>query len=220
MKFLSKIKAIVILAFLIVFVSACCNCAQQQNTEAQNGAGIFEGSCGIGGMKLYGSVNYDGSTQKYTLTGGGMNVWGNLDQHFYLWKKVKGDFSMTTKVAFEGVGVNAHRKIGIMIRDALTGESRCAHISIHGDGLTSLQYRSETGGITQEIAGPPNGNYITLEKSGNKIRMRTATDIKPTDVTAEIEMDFPGTFYVGLFICSHEADVLEKAYFTHVEFKK
>ena len=50
--------------------------------------------------------------------------------------------------------------------------------------------------------------------------MRTATDIKPTDVTAEIEMDFPGTFYVGLFICSHEADVLEKARFTQVEFKK
>jgi regulation of enolase protein 1 (concanavalin A-like superfamily) len=147
-------------------------------------------------------------------------VWGNIDQHFYAWKQVKGDFSMTTKVSFEGKGINAHRKIGIMIRDALTGESRCVHISIHGDGLTSLQYRSENGGQTREIKGPPNGNYITLEKIGNKIRMRTATDVLPKDVTAEVEMDFPGAFYIGFFVCSHDVDILETAYFTKVEFKK
>lgn len=216
MKLLSKIGAIL----LIISVGACCNCGQQQSAETQTGVGIFDGSCGIGGMKLVGSVKFNDATNTYSLTGGGMNVWGNLDQHFYVWKTVKGDFSMTTKVAFEGAGVVDHRKIGIMIRDALTGDSRCAHISIHGDGLTSLQYRSETGGITNEIKGPPNANYITLEKTGNKIRMRTATDVLPEAVTAEIEMDFPGTFYVGLFICSHDADILEKAYFSNVTFKK
>jgi len=216
MKILSKIGIV----FLIVFMSACCDCGQRQNKEIQTGIGMFDGSCGIGGMKLIGSVKIDNATQTYTLTGGGMNVWDRLDQHFYVWKKVKGDFSMTTKVAFEGAGVVDHRKIGIMIRDALTGDSRCAHISIHGDGLTSLQYRSERGGITDEIKGPPNANYITLEKVGNKIRMRTATDVIPENVTAEIEMDFPGIFYVGLFICSHDTDILEKAFFTHVTFKK
>ena len=107
-----------------------------------------------------------------------------------------------------------------MIRDALTGESRCVHISIHGDGLTSLQYRSEDGGPTREIVGPPNGNYITLEKIGNTIRMKTATNVLPTAVTAELEMNFPGLFYVGFFVCSHEVDILETAYFTNVDFKK
>jgi len=216
MKIFSKIGTL----FLFIIMSACCDCAQKQQAEAQNGAGIFDGSNGIGGMKLVGSVKFDDTTNIYTLTGGGMNVWDRLDQHFYVWKKVKGDFSMTAKVAFEGLGVVDHRKIGIMIRDALTGDSRCAHISIHGDGLTSLQYRSETGGITKEVTGPPNANFITLEKVGNKIRMKTATDVLPEDVTAEIEMDFPETFYAGLFICSHDADILEKAYFTNVTFKK
>ena len=212
MKTASKIKAIFIFA-LVIIVS---------NTYAQKigGLGIFEGASDIGGMKLYGSICYDGSTQTYTLSGGGNNVWGNIDQHFYAWKLINGDFSMTTKVAFEGPGVEAHRKIGIMIRDALTGESRCAHISIHGDGLTSLQYRNEAEGPTREIKGPPNGNYITLEKIGNKIQMRTGTDMLPKDVTAEIEMEFPGLFYVGFFICSHNVDILETAYFTNVEFKK
>lgn len=215
MELISKIRAIIIFAFAVVFINLS---AFSQGIG--NSTGIFEGTSNIGGMKLSGNVNYDGDTHAYTLSGGGNNVWGNIDQHFYAWKKINGDFSMTTKVAFEGEGVVAHRKIGIMIREALTGESRCIHISIHGDGLTSLQYRDETGGITREIKGPPNGNYITLEKVGNKIRMRTATDVLPKDVTAEIEMDLPGAYYVGFFICSHDVDVLETAYFTNVEFKK
>ena len=206
---LTRVMLIFALSLVLSGISA-----QQKNL------GIFEGVSDIGGVKLIGGMKYDAQTKTYTLSGGGMNVWGNLDQHFYAWKKVKGNFSMTTKVAFEGAGVNAHRKVGIIIRDALTGESRCAHISIHGDGLTSLQYRSENGGITREIVGPKDGDYITLEKVGNKIRMRTATGVMPKEVTAEVEMDFPGTFYVGLFICSHESDVLETGYFTNVEFKK
>ena len=216
MKSLSEVKVLLFFAFLIALMNAC----EPRQTEGGLGVGVFDGTSNIGQVKLNGSAIYDATSQTYTLSGGGMNVWGNFDQHFFLWKKIKGDFCMTTKVTFEGKGVNAHRKIGIMIRDALTGESRCAHISIHGDGLTSLQYRHEEGGPTVEAVGPPNGNYITMEKIGNKIQMKTATDVKPETVTAEIEMDFPSVFYVGLFICSHEADVLETAYFTNVEFKK
>ena len=218
MKLMSKIKAIVIFACLIIFVSACCNSAQQD--EGQKGAGIFERSSDIGGVKLIGGMIYDASTQTYTLSGGGINVWGSLDQHFFAWNKVKGNFSLTTKVAFEGKGVNAHRKVGIMVRDALTGNSRCVHVDFHGDGLTSLQYRSEIDGETLEIVAPENGNYITLERIGNKFIMRSATNTKPTEVTAEVEMDLPASVYVGLFIVSHEADFLETGYFTNVEFKK
>ena len=219
MKLVSKVKAIVIFACVIIFMSACCNNAQQE-IEGQAGAGIFERSSDIGGMKLIGSMIYDASAQTYTLSGGGINVWGSLDQHFFAWNKVTGNFSLTTKVAFEGKGVNAHRKVGIMVRDALTGDSRCVHVDFHGDGLTSLQYRAEAGEETNEIVAPANGNYFSLERVGNKFIMRSATDVKPTEITAELEMDLPATVYVGLFICSHEADVLETGYFTNVEFKK
>ena len=214
MELLVRIKAIFIFACAVIFINAC---APQPTTGI---AGIFDGASDVGGVKLIGKMVYDASTETYTLSGGGRNVWDNFDQHFYAWKKVKGDFSMTTKVAFEGEGVSAQRKIGIMIRETLSGESRCANISIHGDGLTALRYRMETEGMTQEIVASPNADYVTLEKVGNKIRMRTATGVLPKDVTAEIEMDFPGAFYVGLFICSHNVDILETAYFTQVEFKK
>ena len=209
MKSVSKVKTALAFVCVIVCLNAC----------TQNGTGIFEGHGNIGNPALTGNFVYDASTKTYTLSGGGINIWDTSDQFFYAWKKVEGDFSMTTQLAFEGEGVNAHRKIGLMIREALTGESRYADIAIHGDGLTSLQYRAETGGITKEEVGPAGGNYITLEKAGNKIRMRTATGVLPKDVTAEIEMDFTGEFYVGIFICSHEAGVLETAYFSEVKFQ-
>ena len=210
MKSTVRMKAIVVVACAIFFMSAC----------SQNSAGIFEGYGDVGNPALPGAFIYDASTKTYTLSGAGINMWDNTDQFFFAWKKVKGDFSMTTKVAFEGKGVNAHRKIGIMIREVLTGESRYADIAIHGDGLTSLQYRSETGERTREVVGPAGGNYITLEKAGNKIRMRTATDVLPQDITGEIEMDFPDEFYVGIFICSHDAGVIETAHFSEVKFQK
>jgi hypothetical protein len=223
MKLKTVIKTTAV-AVLAIAISACGgrqgSVGSSANNAAQGAAGIFEGADNIGGVKLIGRMVYDAPTQTYTLSGGGINVWGNLDQHFYAWKKLSGDFSMTTKLAFEGVGVVAHRKAGIMIREALTGESRCVHISVHGDGLTSLQYRKETAGITQEVVGPKNGDYITLEKVGKKIRMKTATGVLPTEVTGEVEMDFAGEFYVGLFVCSHDADVLETVHFTNVEFKQ
>jgi hypothetical protein len=218
MKTFSVIMTTCIFACVFIFLITC---EGGGSTTIGAPVGMFKNSADIGGPKLIGTASYDASTGTYTLSGGGLNVWGSFDQHYYIWNQVKGDFTLTAKVAFEGQGVNNHRKIGIMLRDALTGNSRCASLNVHGDGLINLQYREEVGGITKEVRGPVYGhNYITLEKVGNIIRMRTATDTFPTEITGEIELEFPKTFYLGLFTCSHEADVFETAYCTDVEFKQ
>jgi hypothetical protein len=211
MKSTSGIKAAFVFAFSVMFL-----CASAQKKDL----GIFEGHGDVGNPKLTGNFSYDPSAKAYTISGGGINIWNNSDQFFYAWKKVSGNFSLTAKVAFEGNGVDPHRKIGVMIRQSLTGEAKYADVAIHGDGLTSLQYRSENAGETKEVVGPKGGNYVTLEKVGNKIRMRTATDAAPQEVTGEIELDFTGSFYVGIFIGSHNTDVLETAHFTNVEYEK
>jgi hypothetical protein len=211
MKLTSSIKAVFILAFLIISVSAP---AQKKDGN------LFDGYGDVGNPKLIGNFHYDPSTKIYTISGGGINIWYASDQFFYAWKKVKGNFSLTTKVAFEGKGVDPHRKIGLMIRESLDGNAKYADVAIHGDGLTSLQYRPEKGDQTKEVVGPKGGNYVTLEKVGKKIRMRTATDVYPQEITGEIELDFPGACYIGIFIGSHNTDVLETAHFYDLEYKK
>ncbi|OAV72672.1 hypothetical protein Barb6_00924 [Bacteroidales bacterium Barb6] len=184
--------------------------------------GIFEGAGDIGLCKKQGSMAYDKTTDTYSLTGAGTNMWFKSDEHFMAWKQESGNFSLAANVKFEGEkGVNAHRKIGVIIRQSLDGDSKCAFVAIHGDGLTSLQYRTEKGEDTKEVVAADKGaDRIIMERIGNKIIMKTAKGHTPKKVTGEIELPFSGTCYIGLFISSHEADFVETAYFTGVQYKK
>jgi Tol biopolymer transport system component len=188
--------------------------------SAGDGLGFFEGAGDVGNPQLKGNASYNPSTQTYTLSGAGENIWAGSDQFHFAWTKADGNFSLSTKVEFKGKGVNAHRKVGIMIRESLRTNSRHAAITVHGDGLTSLQYRAETGQLTREIVCPEGATHILLERDGDKVRVKTAKAGLSQDVTGEIEMDLPNTCYVGLFICSHEADVVETAVFTNVEYSR
>ncbi|MDR1203478.1 MAG: hypothetical protein LBL58_17865 [Tannerellaceae bacterium] len=193
--------------------------------------GMFEGSGDVGNPKLKGSVSYDAAKGIYTLTGAGANIWDKADEFFFVWEKVTGDFSMSTKLNFEGVDP-VHRKIGIMIRETLDGDAKYADISIHGDGLNSLQWRPEKGAATLEIASAIKApDHITIERRGNKVIMKTAIGQWPDKVDAaqratnfpsgtETTIELPATCYVGFFICSHVVDKIEKAYFSEVQFKQ
>ncbi|MDR1161371.1 MAG: hypothetical protein LBK45_03435 [Tannerellaceae bacterium] len=181
---------------------------------------IFEASGDVGNCKLPGSMQYDKSTGIYTLTGAGTNMWGTADEFFMAWKQVSGDFTLSAKIAFEGEGVEAHRKMGLIIRGSLEGDAVYADVAVHGDGLTSLQYRQSKGVETEEFVSPNNApGYVLLQRMGNKISIKTAVDTYPDATDAEVTLDLPPTCYVGLFVCSHNPDVIETGRFSLVELK-
>ena len=78
--------------------------------------GQFDGHGDIGSPAISGSASYNPANQAYTLTGGGVNVWGTNDQAQFLWKKMKGDFTVRARVELVGKGGGEHRKIGWMAR--------------------------------------------------------------------------------------------------------
>lgn len=214
----SIIKGFLLMAFSLLLVSAT------------DDNGIFEGTGDVGNPKLNGSFSFNKTTGTYTLTGAGANIWAKTDEFFFAWKKVTGDFTMSTKLNFEGVNPE-HRKIGIMIRESLDADAKYADISIHGDGLNSLQWRPEKGDNTLEIASATKmPDHITIERRGNKIIMKTAIGQWPDKIDTaqraerfpggtETTIELPATCYVGFFICSHVVDKIEKAYFSEVQLK-
>lgn len=182
---------------------------------------LFEGASDIGEVKRPGHMAYTRADNTYALTGAGLNLWNEADSFFMAWKKVSGNFSMRADIAFEGEGVNPHRKMGIIIREKLTAGSRYADVAVHGDGLTSLQYRDEENGITkEEVSVNKAPTRIYLERKGNKILIKTGYSNLPELADASIEIDLQEECFVGLFICSHEDNVLETGYFRNVNFKK
>ena len=107
---------------------------------AQNG--IFDAHTGVGINPKAGSFVYDKMSGEYRVSGGGANIWGTQDAFHYAYRRVSGDITLQADLSLVGKGVNAHRKAVLMVRQDLDADSAYADIAIHGDGLTSLQYRA------------------------------------------------------------------------------
>jgi TolB protein len=183
----------------------------------QNPVGIFSNHVDIGEKVKPGAATYIQETGQYIVTGAGYNIWGDHDEFQFVYKKIKGDFIITTKAEFLGNWVDYHRKIGVMARNSLDGNSAHVNTVEHGDGLTSLQYRRATGAITEEIKSKlTKANILELERRGDQFIMRVAIYGQPyvTETISNIQLD--DEVYVGLFVGSHDADVSETGVFDNV----
>ncbi len=187
-----------------------------QKTQAQT-IGIFDNQTDVGTIKHLGSATYDAKTQQYQLSGSGQNIWATHDDFHFVWKRMKGDFILRTNAAFIGKGVELHRKVGLMVRTTLDSNSKHINAVVHGDGLTSLQYRKTVNGTTEEKkAGITAADVIQLERKGNSYAMSVARN-GDMFVSEEVtDLDLGDEVYVGIFICAHNADVTEKATFSNV----
>ena len=92
-------------------------------------------------MHIAGSYAYDSEQQRYVVAGAGANIWADHDDFHFVWRRMRGDFFVTVRAEFIGAGVNPHRKLGWMARASLETGSAQISTGIHGDGLTSLQFR-------------------------------------------------------------------------------
>jgi TolB protein len=178
--------------------------------------GKFNGQTHVGSPIRTGDATYDAQKQEYTIQGAGTNIWANRDQFEFVWRRMKGDFILTATAAFIGKGVEPHRKIGWMVRSDLTEDSPHSATVVHGDGLTSLQFRRTKGAATEEIRSAVTAaDVLQLERHGNTYRMSVAR-FGETLTSEEVSLDLGDDVYVGLFVCSHNKDVTESAVFSNV----
>ena len=188
---------------------------------AQKPIGVFQSNTDVGKVVHKGSLQYNPSTQRYIIAGSGVNIWGTHDEFHYAWRKLKGNFILQTQAAFLGKGVDPHRKIGWMVRTTLDTSSPMIVATVHGDGLTSLQYRKEQGGnVSQDTSVVRGPEMIQLERKGNQFIMSVARFGDTYTKTQVENIDIGDDVYVGLFVCSHNKNVLEKATFDNVRIIK
>jgi len=105
--------------------------------------GIFEDHRDIGSVKKAGSVQYDAGKKTYLITGGGENVWGAVDGFHFIWKQMPDDVTLASDISWIGTAGNEHRKACLMIRQSLDPDAPYADAVVHGNGLTSLQFRDK-----------------------------------------------------------------------------
>ena len=190
-------------------------------TASQTGnsmVGIFESRGDLGVTPKTGSIEFNRASGEYRVTGGGANIWGTEDALYFAWRRISGDVTLTADVRFIGAGAVAHRKAVLMVRQDLTPGSAYADLALHGDGLTSLQFRLAPGEETKELQSTVKGpTRIRLVRRGNSYTIFAGKPGEELTATGPQTVELKDPVYVGIGVCSHDANVLETAVFWNVQ---
>ncbi|HVO76166.1 MAG TPA: DUF5050 domain-containing protein [Ignavibacteriaceae bacterium] len=193
--------------------------------------GVFENHSDIGHVLFPGSVKYDESKKNYTITASGTNMWLKEDAFHFIWKEMPasagqspdggGDLSLAADIEWIGKGVNPHRKACLLIRQNLESNSPYVDIAVHGNGLTSLQFREEPGGLTMQVESNITApKRVMIEKKGDYFFMSVAAENEKLHYAGgSYRLKLKEPFYVGLGVCSHDSTLTETAVFSNVELK-
>jgi len=158
MKNIAKYLTVIIISLIMV----SCNTSPK--------LGIFEGNTDIGNVGYAGSLAFDPADETYVISGSGTNMWFDTDELHYVWKQMSGDVAISADIEWVGQGVEAHRKACLIIRQSLDPGSAYADAVVHGDGLTSIQYREDPGGTTREVQSNISAPMrVRLEKEGEYV---------------------------------------------------
>jgi len=202
-------------------------CLIISNLKAQEpAAGIFTSSADIGNPKNLGISVYNKTDQTYKIKGSGYNIWFERDEFHYLYNKIKGDFILTANFRFDGKGVESHRKTGWMLRSSTDENSPHISATLHGDGLTLLQWRDNKGALMKDpedqiFARGSGYEVLQIERAGKVIFMRAAHPGEPLENIGSYEMiNLPDEILAGLFVCSYNPDVVEEATIWNVRIDK
>jgi TolB protein len=198
---------------IIIYASALAVAA----LPAAGAVGIFDNNSDIGITPKAGKTEFAAGAKEYRVTGAGANVWGKVDAFQFVWKKVTGDVTLTADVQFVGTGAVLHRKAMLMIRQSLEPDAPYADAALHGDGLTSLQYRPDAGAMTVEIQSTTKMPVrLRIERRGDKMMMYAGKPGGELQPIGPATLALKGPVYAGLGVCSHNANILETVVFSNV----
>lgn len=193
---------------------------------SQTPVGIFSDHVDVGNPKNTGSTIYDSNTQTYFLKGSGYTIWFGRDEFHYAFKKINGDFIATANFEFIGNGTDPHRKIGWMARSSQQEDAPHMTATIHGDGLIALQWRHLRGAHMRDpqdeiFFGKKKAQIIQLERAGSVYIMRVANPGESLQEVGRYELKtLPDEVLIGLFISSHNENVVEEAVAWNVRIDK
>jgi hypothetical protein len=171
----------------------------------------------VGNPPLAGNVVYDPVADTWTVQGNGADVWGSWDQFHYVYRPLAGDGSASLRIAAMEV-TSGWAKAGVMVRETLDGDSKHAAIAMTGSNGIQTFWRSETGGSSE---GATSGGqvpwFVKIVRSGDTISTFLSPIGDPVwQPTQVLTIPMNTNVYIGMFVSSVNADVLNTTVFDNV----
>jgi autotransporter-associated beta strand protein len=123
-------------------------------------------SSDIGSVGIPGSASFSSGT--YTIQGAGAGVYASTDAFRYVYQPSSGDCSVAVRVqSLTNTSVSA--KTGVMIRESLAANARCAGVYVTPSSGIQLIWRSTTGSMVSIAtkSGLVAPYWVRLNRTGN-----------------------------------------------------
>lgn len=137
-------------------------------------------TAGLVGLDI-GSPGVAGSTSstdgRWTVTGGGADIWSTSDQFHYACQPLTGDGTITARVVSQ-TNTDPWAKAGVMMRASTAAGAAHAMVVVTPSNGVAFQYRSSTGATSSHVAGPTGTvpRWVRLSRSGSTLTGSTSTD--------------------------------------------
>jgi regulation of enolase protein 1 (concanavalin A-like superfamily) len=176
-------------------------------------------STDVGGVRQPGAFSQkDG---KFTVTGGGSDIWGDADAFHFVYLKALGDVEIEAEV----LGLeqtDPWAKAGLMFRDSLKPESQFALAAATSSAGITYQARTSTSGQASVVSGSLGltaPRWFRLKRQGNVFTAFSSPDGSQWSEMGSATITMSGQVFVGLAVCSHNENKLCQAQFRNVSLK-
>jgi hypothetical protein len=169
----------------------------------------------IGIVRLVGSAGF--SAGLYTLQGAG-TISGTADNFRFLYQSLSGDGEIQVQInSVQHTGSGG--RIGAMVRESLTSNSKYAFLGISPAGTVRWQRRRFTGGGTSvTTAGseaPPNA-WARIVRSGSMLQGFASIDGVNWTLMSSNSLTMATNIYIGLALASGNINTMNTSKFSNV----
>jgi hypothetical protein len=167
----------------------------------------------IGDVGVAGSTTFTDGT--FTVTGGGLDIWGAADAFQYVFQPLAGDGEIVARVT---TLQNSHgnAKAGVMLRGAATASAQHVMLNSAVDGSVELIVRTSAGTEATYIAGAMQARpiWLKLARAGALVTAAVSYDGQAWSVLGSASVD--GLGYAGLAVTSGAPSVPNTSTFDSV----
>ncbi len=163
-----------------------------------------------------GATRYNAGT--FDVISSGSDIWGSADAFRYTYQILKGDGQITARVAAQE-NTGGWSKVGVMIRESLTANSRHAMVVVTPENGIAMQYRTSTGGSSTHIAGTTGVKapyWVRLVRAGSVLTGYCSADGTTWTQVGQVTISMANQVYIGLSADSNTTTTLNASKFDNV----
>jgi len=156
----------------------------------------------VGDVAVPGQVTVAGGT--LTLKASGFDIWGDVDEGFFIYRCLRGDGSLTARVkSIEEI--DPWSKVGVMFRESLADDARYTCTFCAVNTKSTMLRRMAKRRPTRSTRGPmlPLPTWIRLTRKGNTFTGYVSSDGKQWERIASVKLPMGRDVYACLAATSH-----------------